>query len=287
MPNLNDFKPEKRYKLLFGGDSGSGKSLAAASFPQPYHELDFDDRFGGIWQGVQQGILKQTKISYQGFDVTAGWEPVGRELDRLNIQKIAYRTNPGMMAFPYGTIGLGSLSSLRRLIIQLALAKMPGHQRLGEANDKFPLLLGSPGDTKAELNAINQVLDYLFSMPCNIIATAHICERWGKPKDWFQADGKPKDEFKYQPSEVIGERLTLSPNVAAEMLTRFDNVFKFQKQLKGGKIVYEVIFADGDIAKNGFGIPPGTFDFTGKEFYSFFLEQVEKHRPKIKEEVKA
>lgn len=280
MPNLEDFRPESRYKLLGVGDSGSGKSTAFASFPQPFHELDFDDRFGGIYQSVQQGILKAHKISYQGFDVTAGWNPVGNEMARLNNQKLAYKTNPSMCPFPYKSIGLGSLSSLKRLIVQLALAKMPGHQALGETGDKFQLLLNSPGDTKAELNGINQVIDHIFSMPCNVLVTAHICERYGKPKEWFNPDGKPKDEYRYTPSEVIGERITLSPNVAAEMLTRFDNVFKFQKRLVSGKVKFEVIFEDGDIAKNGFGLPAGIFEWTGREFYPFFLEKVEEYKKK-------
>lgn len=277
MPNIEDYRPESRYKLLGVGDSGSGKSTAFASFPQPYHELDFDDRFGGIWQAVQQGILTHKLISYQGFDLTAGWNPVGKELDRLNMQKMAWQSNPGVNTFKYKSLGVGSLSSVRRLVLQLATAKMPGHVKLGNADDKFPLILGAPGDTKAEGSGVNQVLDIIFGLPCNILVTAHICERYGKPKDAYLPDGSVRDEYKFRQAEIIGERLTLSPNVAAEILTRFDNVFKFQSRIVGNVVKYEVIFTDGDIAKNGFGIPPGAYDFTGKEFYPFFLELVGKY----------
>src|SRR5439155_16697422 len=200
MPNLQDFRPDSRYIMLFVGESGSGKSGAAASFPEPFHELDFDNRFGGIWQLCQQGILKNTKISYQPFDIKAGWDQVDHETSRLETNKLAYKSNPGMIKFPYKTIGLGSLGSLSRLITQLALAKMPGHMKIGS------LLLAAPGDVKCENNGIHQVLDSLFSMPCNFIATCHITEKWGKPKIINEED-------KYKPSEIIGERLNLSPNV--------------------------------------------------------------------------
>lgn len=280
MPGILDYKPDSRYVILFVGESGTAKTPSATTFPQPFHELDFDNRIGGVYQSLMNGYIKGDKITYTSFDITAGWNPVGKELERINIAKLGYKQNPSMSPFPYQTLGCGSLSSLRRLIVNLALEKMPGHMKIGEPGDKFPLVLGAPGDVKAEGNGIFQVLDYLFSMPCNIIVTAHITQKYGKPKEWYREDGKPKDEYTFRPSEVIGEQITLSPNVAAEVVSKFNNVFKFQTRLVGGKVKYEVIFSDGDIAKNEFGIPPGTYEFTGRPFFEFFKEKIEEVRAK-------
>lgn len=273
MPNLEDFKPDSKYRMLFAGDSGSGKSAAAASFPGPYHELDFDGRFAGIWQAARLGILKAKNISYTQFDLTSGWVPVSKVLDQLNIQKIACRqTN---MPFKYGTVGLGSLGSLEQLISQEAINLMPGHYKLG-TDDKNSLKLGAPGDYKAVNSGFRQILNNMFSLPCNFIATCWIVERWGKPKGASSEDA-------YKPAEIIGERLNLNPNTASETLGRFDNVFKFYSKLIGNTVKYYVIFSDGDIAKNSYGIPPGEHDITGKEFYPYFQQIVSKY---YKEEVK-
>ncbi|MEK6878919.1 MAG: hypothetical protein AABY22_04890, partial [Nanoarchaeota archaeon] len=47
---------------LFIGRSKSGKSAAAASFPKPFKELDFDLRANGIKNAIQQGWLSGDDI---------------------------------------------------------------------------------------------------------------------------------------------------------------------------------------------------------------------------------
>lgn len=270
MPAMVDFRPESKYRLLFAGDSGSGKSLAAASFPGPYLEEDLDGRFGGIWNGYKQGILKTDKISYQTFNLTKGWVPFGKELARLNMQVMSCASTN--MPFPYGTIGLGSFGSLEQLISMEAIDVMPGHYKIG--NDDASLKLGAPGDAKAVNAGFRRTINTLFSLPCNFIATCWIVERWGRPP---LRPGEKEEEARYKPAEVIGERLNLSPNTASETLGRFDNVFKFRSQLEGKVVKYYVTFSDGEIAKNGYGIPPGEHDITGKEFYPWFKELVSKY----------
>ena len=47
MPKLIDRVPENRFISLFVGRSGTGKTVAEASFPKPIDFEDFDGRIGG------------------------------------------------------------------------------------------------------------------------------------------------------------------------------------------------------------------------------------------------
>lgn len=275
MPDLADFKPEKRFVGLFVGESGSGKSGAAASFEHPYHEMDTDGRFGGIADMVAQQIITDQRISYQTFDLLGGWEPVGKELKRLNMLKIAYKLNPMMQPFPYKSLGLGSIGSLSQLVLALFYNEAKGHH-VGIINkDDSGLRLSHPGDYRAENNGVNQALNYILSMPCNVIVTCHLRPMWGKPETTDAND--PKN---YAPNEIIGEKLNLTDNLAAGIVGRFDNVFKFHRKLQSGKIEYYCEFAS-ELCKNSFGIPPGKYPFTGRAFQPFFQELVAKHRKEI------
>lgn len=252
---------------MFAGESKSGKSGAAASFEHPYHELDFDNRFGGIADMIAQNIIKDKRISYQQFNNMAGWEPVAKEMKRLNALRMAYSLNPNMQPFPYKTIGLGSLGALCRVVMALFYDEAAG-QHVGKGPDS--LRLSHPGDYRAENNGVNQVLDYLFALPCNLIVTCHTREKWGKPPVLKAGD-------EYKPNEILGEKLNLTDNLAAGLVGRFDNVFNFKRKLQGGKIKYFVEFAS-EFCGNTFGIPPGEFDFTDREFQPFFNELKTKYR---------
>lgn len=270
--NLSNYKENSRFQALFVGPSGGGKSGAASSFPGPYHELDSDNRIEGIVNMVKKGIVDGKDISYEPLPVMGGWEPVGRELDRLSMKKIAWKQAPMSNSFPYGTIGLGSLSGLDRIITQLTIQELGG-QRLGKYGENGGLRLKAPGDIKAIGNGIHQVLDVLLDMPCNVIITAHVVDKWGRPLEEL-GTALTESETKgneYRNSVVIGETLTLSPNIAETVLARFTNVFRFERTVKGREVKYFVSFA-GDLAKNSYGIPTGDFDFTGKNFYEFFKE---------------
>ena len=123
--------------------------------------------------------------------------------------------------------------------------------------DGFALTDGA--DYKFESQATHAVFDYLRMFPCNIIATAHIAERWGK---------RPS-AGRFDPAEVLGEKLTITAQLGENIQTYFDNVFRFSKEIIKNKVTYFVEFAT-DIAKNSYGLPPGRFDITDKNFAEEF-----------------
>lgn len=261
MPNLSDHKREDRFFGLFIGESGDGKSGQAATYPGPYHEIDCDQRIGGIAGMADKGIVDVKNVSYQQFPRNGGWLPIDKHFTQLLGYRLQARQN--IIKFPYGTIGLGSITSLARILLNM------GREEL-QAKKVGGLRLSFPGDYKVESSGVHQVIDWLKDMPCNVICTAHIMDRWGKDK---------ADDNDYAPRVVIGEKLNLTDQLSSSIVSEFDDVYKFSRELIGKEIRYFVEFAT-DLAKNSYGIPPGKHDITNKKFYPFFQELVTKHKGK-------
>lgn len=266
MPNLEDFVEDKRFFALFAGASGSGKSAASASFEEPYHEIDADNRFAGIAQAVRKAVVQNKKISYQQFDPLGGWLPIDKELSQLIVFKAQARMNSA--PFPYKTIGVGSLTSIVRIVGNMVRGelKTKGHQSYQG------LIVPAPGDVRIENAAIHQILDYLKSLPCNVIVTAHITEKWGK-----KPSTNPEDAYK--PAEILGEQLNLNNNLSSSVQSVFNDVYRFERKVIGDKERFYVQFSS-DFAKNTFGIPPGEYEWTDKPFYPWFVELRQKYLKK-------
>lgn len=249
--NLLDLTLNERLFALFIGRSGSGKSAAASSFAHPYHELDFDLRAGGILDWAKKGKVDGNTITVQQFKPQGGWAPVDKHLEELRA-KITAGT------FNIKTIGLGSVTNMTRLFNITSVRLKGGMPNRNQINiDGFALTDGS--DYKFEAQATHAVFDYLRVFPCNVIATAHIAEKWGK---------RPS-AGRFDPAEILGEKLTITAQLGENIQTYFDNVFRFSKEIIKNKVTYFVEFAT-DIAKNSYGLPPGRFDITDKNFAEEF-----------------
>lgn len=249
MPNAMQYKTEDRIFALFVGRSGSGKSVAAASFDRPLVDLDMDFRFAGIKAAIDQGIISGDEVSYEQFAPRSGWTPIEKYLMNLDFLRV-------QGAFPLKTIIIDSVTSLTRLLVVTSHAEQRG-KSIGS------LRVSGPGDYAFEASATHQVFDYLRSFKCNIIATAHIIDKYGKID--------PSKE--YSESGVVGEKLSIRENLGENIQTYFDNVFRFSRDVVSGQVKYYVEFAT-DLAKNAYAIPPGKFDITGKNFSVFFKELI-------------
>lgn len=261
MPSALDYKPEMRFFGLFVGRSGDGKSAAADGFPGKVLDLDFDNRFVGVANAGRQGLLELKNIDYETYNPRGGWDPVDKRLTALDLQ----RFSGGM--FPYKTITINSLTALTRLFVN-ASHNLQGGRKLGS------LRISGPADFNFEATATHQVFDFLRSWPCNIIATAHIVSRYGKPEKEFDKDGNWINQ--YDSPEIIGEKLSLRDNLGENIVSYFNDVYRFSREQVKDEIRYFVEFASMDLARNSFGIKPGKHDITGKNFYQYFTELVAK-----------
>lgn len=254
MPKAINYKPEQRIFAMFVGRSGDGKSVAAASFPRPFFEYDFDFRFGGIAAAINQGIIANgEEIEYQQFSPRGGWDCVDKHLLQLESYRVTGQ-------FPYKTIEIASLGSLTR-ILTIASHSYQSGKKLGN------LRVSGPADFNFEATATHQVFDFLRSFPCNIICSAHVVDKYGKLD-------KSKD---YSETGIIGEKLSIRDNLGENVLTYFDNVIRFSRNVEDGTLKFYAEFTT-DLAKNVFGIPPGKYDITNKSFYKVFQQLIQEHK---------
>lgn len=211
MPTCDTLTHEKRFMGLFIGRSGSGKTVAEASFPGPQKLYDFDGRINGIlgapW--ITQEMRKLIDYSYYppvtGMNQTPNYVKLNQELDFLLNQK---------GQFPYKTITMDSLTSFSVALLRDSIPISRAGRKVGQMD------LPGPGDYGFESKGISDVLAYFRSLPVqNVIVSAHTVERYGKLD--------PSNP--YSESVPIGEKLSVRDKVGENSLIYFDHVFKFER----------------------------------------------------------
>jgi hypothetical protein len=268
MPKGSDFSPETRFIGAFVSESGNGKSAAAASGPKPYHQIDFDGRFDGVWGAFKEngGWLDDfDKVSFERYYPADG---VDGFLKWLKQSKQQVST----MSFPYikGLLELASMTKLVWALRQQAYKNLGGHVMAGE------LIMPGISDYKVEINGINQIYDELLALRCHLVFSCHILPKWGKPKPVYNSQGVQTNQ--YAPNEVTGEKLNLRDDVAEGFKSGFSNIFRFDRDVINGKLAFFVEFANADYAKNAYGIPPGKFDITNQAFWPFFQNLIQRRK---------
>jgi hypothetical protein len=253
--NINDLEKETKLFALFVGRSNSGKTCAALSLPRPLHEIDTDVRANGVISAIQQGWISPNDVDIKRFDAFKGFIPIQ---EHLNLLQIFVQTNQ----FRFQSIDWGSLGSLHRLLIITSLAINAKGSGIGHIN-LAGLNMTGYGDYRFETQALFSIIDHLRMLPCNITMSAHIQNKYGK-----KAGAKETD-----PNVILGERLVLTENLAESVLGMFNDVYKFSKEMVNSEDHYFVEF-NTEIARNTYGIPPGRFDITRKNFWNFFQELV-------------
>lgn len=257
MPKGSDFSPETRFIGAFVSESGNGKSAAAASMPKPYNQIDFDGRFDGVWGAFKcnGGWLQDfDQVYFDRYYPAEGVDPLIKWLRQAKQQVTAG-------TFRFKSLELASMTKLVAAIRQQGFDTMGGHIKSGE------ILLPGISDYKLEVNAINSIYEDLLALKCHLVFSVHIIPKWGRPKPIYDRQGNITNQF--APNEVIGEKLLLRDEIGEAFKSGFSNIFKFDRDVINGEMKYFVEFANADYAKNAYGIPPGKFDVTGKNFWDF------------------
>lgn len=252
MPSTLDKDDKKGLFALFKGESGSGKTVAALSFPKPY-VFDFDRKMPAISNKHFPG----KEVHWDTFE---------------NIFKVADKLAEFMQfGCPYDTLIFDSITSLSTLVLNTV-----GQQK-GE-NPVNVLKNVNPKDKKievmgfdyynAETNFIDryllenaQILHARGDKPKHIIFLAHIVTVESAP------DIRTKIVTKTRSIVTAGRKS------AAYIPTKFDEVYLFghekadvfDEKSKAKRIVRTEIF-DDDNAKTAYNFP-GTIDHTNKSFY--------------------
>lgn len=262
MPKADQIKDDGRFIGLFIGRSGHSKSTAAYSFPGEKKVFDLDGRIRG---GIAMPWINRKQIDYTSYPPKTGmgqnnnavYERLNKDFELLLGGCIANQN-------PYETVILDSITfqAISVLLDSISLT----HSGRGEGKGKYlgTLAMAGPEDYGFQSTSINQVLGFLRSLPIrNIIVTAHIIPKWGKPAG---EGGQFKDSI------IVGEQLLLTDKLAESVPTMFDNIFKFTKVDQGNRVQY-YMSAQGEIARNTLNIPYGDIEITGKDFYNDVLKK--------------
>lgn len=259
MPKLSDIKPDGRFVGLFVGKSGSGKTVAAASFPKEIHVDDFDGRIRGV---LAAKWLDTTGINYEYYPPKSeGLIP--KINNRLEALMITARQG-GSVPKTYIT------DSITNMNYAFICQSIPLTHQKGEKG-KFIGTIAMPGpeDYGLEAQGCYDYVAFMKSLPIqNIIMTAHIVDRYGK------ADSTNS----YSESIVMGEKLSIRDKIGENVQTHFDHIFKFESE--NGK--YYVTFHSSGIARTSFsGLPKGRVDVTNANFYEKMMEYVMKEQTNV------
>jgi hypothetical protein len=136
--------------------------------------------------------------------------------------------------------------------------------------------MAGPSDYGFESTGFDAYLSFLRSLPLNVIATAHVIDKFDKP----HKDDGTKDT--YAESIIVGEKISLRDKIAANCTIYFDHIFRFDRRMLKGEEHFYVEFIS-DIACTSFlGLKPGKFDITGLNFYDFVMMKLKEGQAKEK-----
>lgn len=250
MPSCETLNTESQFRALFVGDSGSGKTVAACSFPKKIEVEDFDGRIRGL---LGAEWIDRKGISYNYYPP---------KKDGL-ITELNNKFEVMMMQGRNGQLDLrthvtDSITNQTFAFISQSIKLTHGED--GKKKGKWigMLAVPDPADYGFESAAMNDYVAFLKSIPIpNVIMTAHIIDRFGK--------ANPADP--YSETVVVGERLSIRDKIGVNIQTHFDHIFKFDRQTINNRDIYTVQFRGG-MARTSFAqLPSGIIDITGKNFY--------------------
>ena len=286
MPSLDNLSPDGKFMGLWIGRSGTGKKVAFASFPKPILFLDFDGRI--------RGLTGASWLDLKGMGDVISFPPKPKQDDYIyqkvnnELEKIQGQVNIGMC--PYKSLYVGSITGAAFGFLQdgsILTHQIKSGKTMGAKMG--PLNMTGPQDYRFQNNAAKQTLAFLrflrehpTGIP-NIVVAAHVINRWGKPgtseeeiekqveagRDTKKIIEDVKDEFQYDSNIVIGEKLSLTEQLAEDIPIYFDHIFKFEKEMQlGNPEPQHFVQFRSEIARTSFAkLPSGRVNITGKSFF--------------------
>jgi len=254
---LIDMKPDGRFFGMFVGDSKCGKTNAAVSFATlgKVKVYDLDLRIRGAFSAKQWlGEEVFSRIDVEQYPPGKGFSDIEKSLEQLALQ-VKLGTSE------YKTVIIDSLTTEARAMVADALSMdLPGVKDSPLIKGKIlgTLRMPGPGHYGYEQEALLQIIEYLKALPINVIVTAHIIDRYGKPPSGNE----------YSENVVVGEKLAVRDKVGVNMLLHFDDVYRFTRSESAGELKYFVKFRDGDLAATTYHtLPNDKVDITRRNFY--------------------
>jgi hypothetical protein len=280
--NLADIPDDKRIYALHVGDSGSGKSCAAAMYAPEGKTYIFD--LDGRVQGIKghppiRERIKKGLIEFDQYPATKdGFEKMGEKLTGLGEE---YRK--GRM--PYSTIVYDTLTKLETMSENYILHFT---DKSADTVGKVKLIAG-PAAWRSQGRIFEELLTVdLKALKCNVVVGAHWTTKYRTAEGQNEIDpktGKPALMIKNIPD---GMMIALREKLSIDVPTDFNEVFFFEKQemspainpttgLKEPVVRHVCIFRNG-LARTTFTALPNLVDWTNKDFWQILMDAKEKEK---------
>lgn len=247
MPNAKDLIHGERMNCLYKGEPGTGKSNAAASFPEPYF-FDLDGRIRPV------ALMHPGKdIIYDSF--FGNFPGMVRKLSEL----VNY--------CPYGTVVFDSLTSYSRTVMShMIKARVADASDIKKRLQRGGIDVSQLDDYQGETAAIVQLLDAMreLNKKCHTILIAHCV-------DVIERNAQTKTTV------VNRQLLTGGKKIAAEIPAYFDEAYHFyaRPDLSGGNPDYFVSTSAAGIDWAKTALPlPTEITWTKKNFYETLMNHL-------------
>ena len=241
-----------RFMGLFKGPPGSGKSIAAASFPKPMYIFDLDGRVASIRNYYNDDFDSLKEIHY---DTYTDYAKFAMKLEGLQ------KTNP------YKTVVIDGLTNLSRMVLRFIMKIKGGGKSLiiptgSTGRNVAGIAIPSIEDYLGESQALRECLEVSKIISgihkCNIIWTAHVIRT---------------EERKLSGSVTVHRSLlTGGHKVAAALPGEFDEIYHFDTQAalslsKRPSYIFYTHNTSDDFAKTALPLPV-RIDVTRKDLDS-------------------
>lgn len=204
MPSTKGMPLDTRFFCIFKGDPGSGKSIAAASYPGHKEDPELGPYFMD-----QDGRMKA---------VTNYWRPKGREFNWDKFDTFA-QMNDKLETFlgycPYHTIVLDGITTTGKMLLRnMKMLRDPGKKKVMHGGVELSQIEDYGGESNGLDTVLNNLQVISLRHGTNVIVTAHVLET-------------SSTNIKNGVTTVSRSILTGGKKVAASLPVYFDEAYHF------------------------------------------------------------
>ena len=270
MPKTSQIKLGGRFTGLFIGSQGTGKTVAAASFPGPIMFYDFDGRM----EPVKRFYPNRQDIEYKV--VGAYPTPKGR-YDVIDFKQFCEEFEALQDRCDYATVVIDSITSYTATVVRWQL-----NRKDSKKGKRLAGFINVPtwDEFNGECQAVIETIELAKILPCHIIFTAH-------PVDKTEvivggaADGKDMVR-KSQSITAFGNKTpSFVPNY-------FNEIYNFTKEGSGLNLDYVVTTQASETTLCKTALPlPARMSIRNTSMFNRINEKLEEHQLKLSESAEA
>jgi hypothetical protein len=250
MPNIEDALAKEEFLMLFKGEVSSGKSIAAASFPNPY-VFDMESRIRSV--AAYHFPRGKRDLSYDTYTREDSPKFDKRWDEFIELSK--------MKRFPYDTVIVDSLTSCADLLLQHVI-RLKGLD--GKGKKIAGIAVNSIEDYNAETAMLTELVMFLQQIKCKYkILVAHVIKT-------------EKTNLNDDSSVVTRQLLTGGKKIAARIPGYFDEIYHFEQRSVGNKpqFVARTVNSGEDFARTTLKLPK-EIDFTNRNFFEIIEPSIQ------------